>query len=321
MTAHPPLPVVGVVGPTATGKSDLGVALARALGGEVVNADAAQLYRGMDVGTAKLTVAERAGVPHHQLDVLDVQEEASVATYQREARADLAAILGRGALPVVVGGSGLYVRALLDDLDIPPTDPGVRAALEQRLADEGAGTLHALLADRDPQAASRIEAANGRRIVRALEVIELTGRPFSASLPTRTFRGPTVLIGLRVPRPMLDERIARRVRDMWDRGLVAEVEHLARVGLRAGRTAARAIGYAQVLTLLDDECDEQQAQEDTVTATRRLVRRQESWFGADPRVHWLDATDPGLVGRAGRLVAPVAAAPRSGEPEKDHERP
>ncbi len=287
------LPVVAVVGATATGKSDLGVALARVLGGEVVNADASQLYRGMDVGTAKLTEAQRQGVPHHQLDVLDVREEASVAAYQQAARADLAAIRGRGHVPVVVGGSGLYVRALLDRLEIPPTDLVVRQRWEAELEAVGVASLYAHLGRVDPEAAARIEPRNGRRIVRALEVIELTGRPFSATLPRREHAVPTVQLGLSAERPVLDERIARRVDRMWEQGLVAEVEKLAGQGLRDGRTASRAIGYAQVLALLDGEITEEVAREDTVTATRRLVRRQESWFGPDPRTTWLphDADD------------------------------
>lgn len=302
------LPVVAVVGATATGKSALGVALAEVLGGEVVNADASQLYRGMDVGTAKLTPTERRGIPHHQLDVLAVTEEASVAAYQRHARADLAAVRARGRVPVVVGGSGLYVRALLDDLRIPPTDPRVRRTLEARLAEEGVDRLYAELVARDPVAGERIERRNGRRIVRALEVIELTGRPFSASLPERRFLSPTVLLGLRADRAVLDERIATRVDRMWRGGLVAEVRELERHGLRRGRTASRALGYAQVLDLLDGRISEAGARAATVTATRRLVRRQESWFGADPRVHWLEHDHPDLVRQAVERV--LAAAHR-----------
>src|SRR5690606_23283913 len=261
------LPVVAVVGATATGKSDLGVALAETLGGEVVNADASQLYRGMDVGTAKPTPAQRRGIPHHQLDVLEVTEEASVAAYQRHARADLAAVRARGRVPVVVGGSGLYVRALLDDLRIPPTDPAVRAALERRLAEEGVEALYAELAARDPEAAERIERRNGRRIVRALEVIGLTGRPFGASMPERRFVLPTVRLGLRADREVLDRRVAERVDRMWRDGLVEEVRALERAGLRRGRTASRALGYAQVLDLLDGRLTEDEAREATVTAT------------------------------------------------------
>nr|WP_238160628.1 tRNA (adenosine(37)-N6)-dimethylallyltransferase MiaA [Ornithinimicrobium sp. HY006] len=307
---HPAVPstfhVVAVVGPTATGKSDLGVALALTLGGEVVNADASQLYGGMDIGTAKLPDGQRHGIPHHQLDVLDVTQEASVAAYQEAARADLAAIRARGRLPVVVGGSGLYVRALLDRLEIPPTDPAVRAAWEERLERDGPEALHTLLAERDPDAAAAIEPRNGRRIVRALEVIELTGRPFSATLPTREFVAPTVLVGLRAAREVLDARIEHRTRGMWRAGLLEEVRVLEGQGLRRGRTASRAVGYAQALRQLDGELSETEAVEETVVATRRLARRQERWFGADPRVVWLEHDDPGLVDRALEVVRSAA---------------
>lgn len=318
VSAHPShgRPVVAVVGATATGKSDLGVALARELGGEVVNADASQLYRGMDIGTAKLGPEQRLGIPHHQLDVLGVREEASVAAYQAAARADLAAIRGRGAVPVVVGGSGLYVRALLDRLEIPPTDAEVRSRWEGELARVGPGELHQLLAARDPVAAGSIDPANGRRVVRALEVIELTGRPFSATMPTRELLEPTVLLGLRAERPVLDERIAHRAARMWDRGLLAEVRELERQGLREGRTAPRAVGYAQALRQLDGELTQEEAVQDAVVATRRLARRQERWFGPDPRIRWLDADLPGprLLERALHLVdaGPPAQDARTG---------
>ncbi|WP_256841309.1 tRNA (adenosine(37)-N6)-dimethylallyltransferase MiaA [Ornithinimicrobium cryptoxanthini] len=287
------LPVVAVVGATATGKSDLGLALAQRWGGEVINADASQLYRGMDIGTAKLTSQERAGVPHHQLDVLDVTQEASVADYQAGARADLVAIRSRGHIPVIVGGSGLYVRALLDRLEIPPTDPQVRARWEAELERVGVAELHARLTAADPEAAARIQPRNGRRIVRALEVIELTGRPFSATLPRREYAVPTVQIGLSADREVLAGRIAHRVDRMWERGLVEEVQALEERGLREGRTASRAIGYAQVLAMLDGTLTPEAAREDTGNATRRLVRRQEAWFGPDPRITWLphDADD------------------------------
>jgi tRNA dimethylallyltransferase len=299
--------VVAVVGPTATGKSDLALDLADALGGEVVNADASQLYRGMDIGTAKLPPELRRGIPHHQLDVLDVTEEASVARYQREARSDLAAVQSRGHHPIVVGGSGLYVRALLDVLDIPPTDPAVRARLEEEVVQHGEAAVYARLQDVDPVAAQSIEPRNVRRVVRALEVVELTGRPFSASMPTRRHVQPTVLLGLRRPRPELDERIARRVHAMWRDGLVDEVQRLEAAGLRRGRTASRALGYAQALAQLDGSLSVAEAQEQTITATRRFARRQESWFTADPRIHWLDAGDPDLAAAA---LARVEAAVR-----------
>lgn len=299
--------VVAVVGPTASGKSDLGVALARALGGEVVNADAMQLYRGMDVGTAKLTPAERRGVPHHLLDVLDVTQEASVAAYQRDARAVVDALLAGGRTPVLVGGSGLYLRAALDVLDIPPTDPAVRRRWEDRLDGEGPAALHALLAARDPAAAAAILPTNGRRVVRALEVVELTGRPFSATLPRQEYVRPAVQVGLRVPRDVLDARIATRVDRMWAAGLVAEVERLAAAGLREGRTASRALGYAQVLDALDGRCGHDEARAATVQATRRFARRQDTWFRRDARIRWLPADAPDLLDRALAAVAPPTA--------------
>ncbi|PKW28158.1 tRNA (adenosine(37)-N6)-dimethylallyltransferase MiaA [Phycicoccus duodecadis] len=307
--------VVAVVGATATGKSDLAVALARRFDGEVVGADASQLYAGMDIGTAKLTPAERAGVPHHQIDVLEVTEEATVAAYQRHARADVEGVLARGRVPVVAGGSGLYVRALLDRLEIPPTDPAVRARLEARLADDGPAVLVRELAAADPVAAAAIEPGNTRRVVRALEVIELTGRPFSATMPTRELLRPTVLVGLRLERDVLDRRIERRTRAMFDAGLVEETRALVDLGLREGRTASRAVGYAQALGVIDGRWGVDDAVADTAQRTRRLVRRQESWFGPDPRIHWVDAAAPDLVERAAAFVAehpppPAASAVR-----------
>ncbi|UED86976.1 tRNA (adenosine(37)-N6)-dimethylallyltransferase MiaA [Streptomyces profundus] len=293
MNSTQPTPqVVAVVGPTAAGKSDLAVALARRLGGEVVNADSMQLYRGMDVGTAKLTPAERQGVPHHLLDVWDVTVTASVAEYQRLARAAIDRLLAEGRTPVLVGGSGLYVRGALDALSFPGTDPAVRAALEAELAEVGSGALHRRLAAADPGAAEAILPSNGRRIVRALEVIEITGRPFTAQLPgpdeERAFY-PALHLGVAVPRPELDARIAARVDRMWAAGLVDEVRRLEKAGLRDGRTASRALGYQQVLSSLAGACDEPTARDETVRATRRFARRQESWFRREARVHWLDA--------------------------------
>jgi tRNA dimethylallyltransferase len=300
-------PVIAVVGPTATGKSDLAVDLALALDGEIVNADAMQLYRGMDIGTAKLSLAERRGVPHHLLDVLDVRDEASVAVYQRQARAVLAEIASRGRRGILVGGSGLYVRAALDAFDLPPTDPVVRVRWESELAAIGSARLHARLAEVDPLAAANILASNGRRVVRALEVVELTGRPFSAVLPqAQKYAIPAVQLGLSLPRPVLDERIASRTGRMWAAGLVEEVRRLADVGLGEGRTASRALGYAQVLRLLAGKCDEAEARADTRRVTRRYARRQESWFRRDPRVNWLPADVGGLLDQA--RVAVVAAS-------------
>ncbi|HZL81010.1 MAG TPA: tRNA (adenosine(37)-N6)-dimethylallyltransferase MiaA [Demequina sp.] len=297
--------VIAVVGPTATGKSDLGLALAEQLGGEIVNADAMQLYRGMDIGTAKLTLAERRGIPHHQLDVLDVDQDASVADYQRGARADLAAIDVRGARAVAVGGSGLYVRALLDHMDFPGTDPDLRARLEERVEVEGSRALHAELERVDPVAAAGIGPRNARRIVRALEVIGLTGRPYSASLPQRVYEVPALQLGLDCDRAVLDARIEVRVGHMWDAGLVEEVRALATHGI--GRTASRAVGYAEVLAVLRGELSEAEARAAVAAGTRRLARKQMGWFGRDPCVHWLDARDPSLVGRALDLVAAADA--------------
>ena len=305
---QPGPPVVAVVGPTASGKSDLGVALALALDGEVVNADSMQLYRGMDVGTAKLTVAERRGVPHHLLDVWPVTQTASVAEYQRDARAVVDRLREAGRTPVVVGGSGLYVRALLDDLVFPGTDPEVRARLEAELDDVGPGVLHARLAAVDPAAAAAILPSNGRRVVRALEVVEITGAPFTATLPAQRDVYPSVQIGLDVPRDVLDARIDERVDRMWERGLVEEVRRLCEQGLRDGLTASRALGYAQVLRFLDGEWTEQQARTETQRLTRRFARRQDTWFRRDDRVLWLPYDAPDLQERA-LAAARTAMAP------------
>jgi tRNA dimethylallyltransferase len=307
-------PVLAVVGPTAVGKSDLAVALAHRLWGEVVNADSMQLYRGMDIGTAKLTEAEREGVPHHVLDVWDVTAEASVADYQRRARDAIADVRARGLVPVLVGGSGLYVSAVLDDLRLPGTDPDVRARWEAALETEGAVALHARLAELDPVAAASILPTNGRRLVRALEVVELAGS-FTASLPlpgpdgnpVPGVSGRVVRVGLQLSREVLDERIAARVERMWASGLVDEVRGLEAVGLRRGTTAARAIGYAQVLRLLDGELDDATARAETAQRTRRFVRRQESWWRRDTRIAWLEADRPDLGDRVMSLVtSPVA---------------
>ena len=303
--------VVAVVGPTATGKSALSLALAEALGGEVVNADSMQLYRGLDIGTAKLTVEERRGVPHHVLDIWPVTAPASVAAYQRLARAAIDDILARGRVPLLVGGSGLYIRAVLEEFDFPGTDPALRAELEAELAAVGPGALHERLRAHDPDAAARILPSNGRRIVRALEVVTLTGRPFAAALPSEPVPFyPSVQIGVDRDPPALDDRVAERVSAMWSAGLVAETERLVAEGLRAGRTASRALGYQQVLAFLDGSLTESEAFEETVRATRRFVRRQRSWFRRDPRIRWLDGADPSLVATALRAVhAERAGAP------------
>ena len=297
---------LAIIGPTGTGKSQLALDFAEQVerlggqaGAEIVNADAMQLYRGMDIGTAKLPPEARRGIPHHQLDVLNVTETATVARYQRAAAADIEAIAARGSVPVIVGGSMLYIQSLLDDWSFPATDPAVRARWEQRLAEVGVGQLHAELARRDPAAAAAILPTDGRRTVRALEVIELTGQPFAASAPRiGAPRWDTAIVGLDCETTVLDERLARRADTMFDRGLVDEVRALLEQGLRDGVTASRALGYAQVLTALDaggaaDQLHE--AREQTYVGTRRYVRRQRSWFRRDHRVHWLDAGGPDNV--------------------------
>jgi tRNA dimethylallyltransferase len=287
--------VVAVVGPTATGKSDLAVALALAVGAEVVNADSMQLYRGMDIGTAKLTEQQRRGVPHHLLDIWPVTRTAAVADYQQLARRCVDEIRVRDATALLVGGSGLYVRAVLDPLDFPGTDPQVRAQLEQELAADGPAALHERLREVDPAAAAAILPSNGRRLVRALEVVMLTGRPFTAALPAYRSRYDAVLVGLDLDDAALDERVDQRVDRMFAAGLVEEVRRLAGDGLRDGLTASRALGYQQVLAMLDGALTEQRAREETKRATRRFVRRQRSWFRRDPRVEWFAADDERLA--------------------------
>ncbi|WP_043654150.1 tRNA (adenosine(37)-N6)-dimethylallyltransferase MiaA [Nocardia thailandica] len=287
---------VAVVGPTATGKTDLALDLAEHLDGEIVNIDAMQLYRGMDIGTAKLPVDQRRGVPHHLFDVLDVTETATVAAYQDAAVRVVEDILSRGRTPVVVGGSMMYVQALLDDWAFPATDQAVRARWERLLETEGVAAVHAALRAADPVAADTILPTDGRRMVRALEVVELTGRPFAASAPTiGAPRWETVVLGVDRETAALDARIEQRTAAMFDHGLVAEVESLADNGLREGQTARRAIGYAQVLAYLDGEYDLAHARERTLIGTRRYVRRQRSWFRRDPRVIWVDGADPALA--------------------------
>jgi len=282
---------IAVFGPTASGKSALGLALAQELDGEVVNVDSMQLYRGMDIGTAKLTPAEREGIPHHQLDVWDVAETASVARYQRDAIADVEGIMARGKTPILVGGSMLYAQALVDDWQFPPTDPAVRAKYEARRVEIGTDALHEELAQVDPAAAAIIEDKDPRRTVRALEVIELTGKPYKASQPPKDAppRWGTRLLGLRTTADWLNPRIELRTRQMFERGLIEEVERLQAQGLVADSTAGRAIGYAQVFQAQRGELTWNEAVERTITGTRRYVRRQRSWFNRDKRIVWLDA--------------------------------
>jgi tRNA dimethylallyltransferase len=294
--------LIAVVGATATGKSDLAVDLALALDGEVINADSMQLYRGMDIGTAKLTEAERRGVPHHLLDIWDVTKTASVAEYADLAAGVIADVEARGRVAILAGGSGLYIRGALGDLDFPGTDDAIRARLEAELAAAGPVPLYERLRTQDPAAAAAILPSNGRRIVRALEVIEFSGRPFSATLPAFDTGHPAIQLGLSVDRPELDRRIEARVDRMWAAGFPQEVRDLAAsAALRDGRTAARALGYQQVLHALDGDCTMDEARAETVRATRRFARRQESWFRRDPRVRWL-AVGAGLADRALSLL-------------------
>ncbi|MFT4082953.1 MAG: tRNA (adenosine(37)-N6)-dimethylallyltransferase MiaA [Nocardioides sp.] len=303
------VPIVAVVGATATGKTALSLDLAEALGGEIVNTDAMQLYRGMDIGTAKLPTAERRGIRHHLLDLLEVTEPASVAEFQQRARSVMADLRARRIAPVLVGGSALYTRAVIDRFDFPGTAPEVRARLERELAEEGPQVLHDRLRGLDPEAAARIESGNARRTVRALEVIELTGRPFTASLPRLEYADPaTVQIGVDIDRPTLDARIEQRVAEMFEAGLVAEVEALLTAGLAQSRTAAMAIGYREVIALLTGELSEAEARARTVSATRRFARRQDAWFRKDPRIVWVGFDDPDRLATALAAVTATVSA-------------
>jgi tRNA dimethylallyltransferase len=298
---------IAIVGPTGTGKSALALALAERIGGEIVNADAMQLYRGMDIGTAKLPPAERRGIPHHQLDVLEVTETASVARYQQAAAVDVEAVADRGAVPIVVGGSMMYVQSLLDEWTFPATDLQVRAKYEQRLAEFGVGALHQELARADAEAAASILATDGRRIVRALEVVELTGQPFAASFPAiGTPRWDTAIVGLDWETTLLDERLVQRTDTMFLDGLVDEVRALLSRGLRDGVTASRALGYAQVIADLDEGGDGTAAREPTFFGTRRYVRRQRSWFRRDHRITWLDGAAADNVSETLRIWRDVS---------------
>lgn len=288
-------PIIAVVGATASGKTALSLELAERLGGEIVNTDAMAVYRGMDIGTAKASAADRARAPHHLLDLLEVSEPLTVAEFQGWARAAIAEIRGRGRTPVLVGGSALYVRAVLDRFEFPGTDPAVRASLETEAESLGTAALHARLGERDPEAAALIRPDNTRRIVRALEVIALTGR-YAAELPGFDYFDPrTVQLGVDIDRPTLHQRIADRVRRMFAAGLVDEVAGLLQRGLAEGRTAREAIGYRQVAAYLRGEIGLEEAEEQTVIATRRFARRQDSWFRKDPRVVWVQHDDPARV--------------------------
>ncbi len=295
--------VLVVVGPTAAGKSAMAIRLASEFNGEIINTDSMQLYRGLDIGTAKVPADQRGGIPHHLLDIWNVDHPATVSQFQQLARAQIADVTARGRLAVLVGGSGLYVNAVIDDLKFPGTVPQVRQRWEAELLSIGPVALHDLLAERDPAAAAKMEPGNGRRIVRALEVIEITGEPYPAQLPTDRPYLPATVVGLTLDRPTLDRRIEQRVKAMWDQGFVDEVRELIDQGLRGAPTASRALGYAQILKFLAGETDEAAAREATIVGTRRFARRQLSWFLRDSRVRWIDvdyssdsaSTQPELV--------------------------
>ena len=290
------LPLIIICGPTATGKSDLALEVAEKFDGEIINADSMQLYKGMDIGTAKLTLEERKGIPHHLLDILRVSQDASVAAYQELARSAIEDIQGRNKAAIVVGGTGLYIKSIIDEMNFPETDPELRAKLESEAELLGAAELYSRLRLLDPEAAAAIEPANTRRIIRALEVIEVTGKPYSANLPSDTsLRFPDALhIGLAMERTSLAPRIEARVHRMFDQGLVDEVEHLMDEGLLEGTTAQRAIGYAQVISLVNGRMSKEQAIEETIVATRQYVRRQETWFKRDLRIQWIGEGEPRL---------------------------
>jgi tRNA dimethylallyltransferase len=288
--------LLAIVGATGTGKSALSLDIAGALlerghRAEIVNADAMQLYRGMDIGTAKLPLAERRGIPHHMFDVLSVADEASVAEYQTNARAAIAEVQSRGALPILVGGSGLYVSSVIYDFRFPGTDPVIRERLEIELLDRGPGALHQQLRSVDPDAAAAIGPSNGRRLVRALEVIEITGEPFGSGLPDESsFSQPTTVIGVSAPRPVLVDRLDARVEQMWANGLLDEVHAIGTASM--GVTASRAIGYAQAIAQIEKRLTQAEAIEQTAALTRRYARRQVGWFRRYPATTWVDSDDP-----------------------------
>ena len=281
--------VIVICGATATGKSDLAVSLAQEIDGEVINADSMQLYKGMDIGTAKITVEERQGVPHHLMDLLDVTEDANVAWYQENAREKISEIHSRGKSAIIVGGTGLYIKAILDDLNFPDTDPVVRTALELEYATKGIGPLFERLEKLDPAAALAIDRANSRRVIRALEVIEITGQPFTANLPRKeSTKYPDALqFGLVMDREILSDVISSRVERMWEGGLVAEVERLIESGITRGTTAQKALGYSQVIAFKEGKISEEEAIDETKRATRQYARRQETWFSRDERINWI----------------------------------
>ena len=297
-------PLVVIVGATAVGKSQLGLQLAVQLDTEIINADSMQLYRGMDIGTAKLPLSERAGITHHLIDTLDVTEISNVSMYQQQAREIAGELRAQNKAPLVVGGSGLYVTALLDDLNFPETDFQLRAQLEEELINLGPGVLHQRLQSLDPVSADRIDPANGRRIVRALEVIELTGEPFASSLPkSNPALEPDLRIALIRDRVELDARIEHRVHLMWESGFVAEVEQLLELGLADGVTARKALGYAQIIEALNGDISMATAKTETIRLTKRYARKQESWFRRDPKMQWLQASRSDLLAVVLQLIS------------------
>jgi tRNA dimethylallyltransferase len=302
------LPLLAVVGPTGTGKSDLGIAIAQRLiaagqPAEIINIDSMQFYRGMDIGTAKLSPSERGGIEHHLLDYLDLTDESTAAQYQDLARPLIEGLQARGVVPILVGGSMLYIAAVLNDFEFPGTDPDLRARLESDLEEVGPIEMHRRLAQLDPQAASRIIPQNGRRTVRAIEIVTMTGQPFAAALPEVPAEWqPSLQIGLNGPREELIQRLELRVHRMWEKGLVAEVEGLIGAGLRQAKTAKRAIGYSQALAQIDGEMSEAEAIADTVRLTQKYARRQMSWFRRDNRIQWLDYRSETLLDDAYSLV-------------------
>jgi tRNA dimethylallyltransferase len=295
------LKLLAIVGPTASGKSAQAILIAQRINGEIVSADSMQAYRGLDIGTATPTLAERGGVRHHMLDEWEMMHPLTVVEFRDRARAAIEQVAQAGYAPILVGGSGLYVRAITEEFDFPGTDPAIRAAWEDELSVRGAAGLHAVLAERDPQAAAHIEPTNGRRIVRALEVLEITDRPFQARLPEPQDVYPTLRIGVRIDRQILDQRIEQRVNEMWAAGFVEEVASLLAQGLATSPTASRALGYAAILDYLAGRCSEQEAKNSTIRQTRTFARRQQRWFGRDHRITWIDHDDPMFVDRVAEI--------------------
>ena len=293
--------VIAIVGPTAVGKTALSLEIAEKFSAEIINADAMQIYKGMDIGTAKLPLSQRRGIFHHQIDVLDPSEEANVSQYQKQSREIINDLFSKNVQPILVGGSGLYVNSVLEDLEFPGTNLEVRAKYEEILDEKGVDALFQMLKEIDPKAAENILPNNARKIVRALEVNEITGKAFNAKLPEASPIFSDVRIALDMPRDLLDKRISDRVHQMFEDGFVDEVKSIEK-NLRLGKTALRALGYSQVLSLLAGEISEDEAITLTINATKKFARRQLSWFRRDPLIHWLDATSPDLFEESLRLI-------------------